>query len=88
MAIIRKINNFEEVYPAFGLCESLNVKGETGWYLPAVNELMNIPQSLRNQNYWSSTECDKTSSYYIVSKYKYTTEKLPAGNGVIAIHQF
>ena len=98
MAIIRKINNFEEVYPAFGLCESLNVKGETGWYLPAVNELLNISASLLGYNYidyWSSTEQNKTYSYYVESYKHLQTDYISKSSDskskskcVVAIHQF
>ena len=98
MAIIRKINNFEEIYPAFGLCESLNVSGEKDWYLPAVNELLNIPVSLLGTTYiynWSSTEQNKIDSYYVSSyihlsteyKNRYSDSKSKS-NYIIAIHQF
>ena len=88
MAIIRKINNFEEVYPAFGLCESLNVGGETGWYLPAVNELKNISLGNAFQN-WSSTEYNKSNSYYVNIYYQSFSYVSKTNSWkVIAIHQF
>lgn len=53
MSVIKQIANWQELYPAFALCDELNVQGVTGWYLPSYKEIQNIPSS---DNAWSSTE--------------------------------
>lgn len=67
--IIKKIPNFEELYPAFALCDALNTDGVTGWFLPANYQLGRLPKNLYS---WSSTElndnCAYTYSYYYTNK--------------------
>lgn len=53
MAIIKKISGWKGLYPAFALCDALNTRGVTGWYLPAYYELRRI---VSNGKYWSSSE--------------------------------
>ncbi len=58
MAVVQRIPNWREKYPAFAWCADL---GE-GWYLPAIDELKAIYDicNILNDNYyayWSSTEC-------------------------------
>ena len=59
MAVVQRIPNWREKYPAFAWCADLG----KGWYLPAINELMAI-YDIRNilkyklDWYWSSTEDD------------------------------
>ncbi len=57
MAVVQRIPNWREKYPAFAWCADL---GE-GWYLPAINELKAIYNirkilNVRPEMYWSSTE--------------------------------
>ncbi len=54
MAVVQRIPNWREKYPAFAWCADL---GE-GWYLPAIDELKAIYNilNLRPEYYWSSTE--------------------------------
>jgi hypothetical protein len=57
MAVVQRIPNWREKYPAFAWCADL---GEE-WYLPAINELKAISDirkilNVRYELYWSSTE--------------------------------
>ena len=73
-------NNFDiNNYPAFKWCDDKNKDGVTGWYLPAVNELIAINKAYEIlnaaldtiggqkltelQNYWSLTEIDADYVY-------------------------
>lgn len=67
--IIKNIPNWEIYYPAFKLCDDLNVDGVSGWYLPAINECKLIRPEYFS---WSSTESDINNAYYY---HRYTTEK-------------
>lgn len=60
MAVIRAIPNFKTLYPAFGLVESQNTDGVTGWYMPAIREKGKPSLSY---DYWSSTEVSTSTSY-------------------------
>ena len=60
MNIIKKIAFWQDYYPAFLLCEQLNINGVTGWYLPSIEELKNLKLNL---SIWSSTESDAYNSY-------------------------
>ena len=62
MNVIKKIPFWQDSYPAFLLCEQLNVNGISGWYLPAIDELQNLNLS-GSVDYWSSTEYDNTRAY-------------------------
>ena len=57
--MIKKIEFWQDYYPAFLLCEQLNTNGVTGWYLPATEELKDLEFSG-----WSSTESDTSNSLY------------------------
>lgn len=57
MAVVKAIAGWQNFYPAFALCDALNVDGITGWYLPAANEAT-------GENGWSSTEYDTQNAYY------------------------
>lgn len=81
MNVIKKIDFWQDYYPAFLLCEQLNTNGVTGWYLPAIEELDKL-EKLDNYNAWSSTERDVAYSYYrggswlkIVDYYVYAVHK-------------
>ena len=39
MNAVRKIENWTALYPAFKWCDDHNAKGESGWYMPAYEEL-------------------------------------------------
>lgn len=85
MAIIKKIGNWQELYPAFALCNSLNKNGVSGWYLPAYKEAINIRANVpgSNREFWSSTEyrdryaylsdfwTNKSAPYYIVAVHRF-----------------
>lgn len=89
IAIVKQINDWEELYPAFALCESLNTGGVTGWYMPAINELKNL--NLRLNNYtWSSTEYDSYKAYYIDDNNddRYYNNYKRAANRIIAVRKF
>ena len=60
MEVIKRIPNWQELYPAFYLCDQLNTNGVSGWYLPAINEL----KIIKEYGAWSSTEYGVTSAYY------------------------
>lgn len=59
---IKKIPNWQTLYPAFALCDGLNINGVTGWYLPSSNELYN--SRIISEDSWSSTEENTNSAYY------------------------
>lgn len=60
MNIIKRIPSWQELYPAFYLCDELNTNGVTGWYLPALEELSKIHTGTY---IWSSTEYDQFNAY-------------------------
>lgn len=60
MNIIKKIPSWQELYPAFYLCDKLNTNGVTGWYLPAVYEITKINTG---SDFWCSTEYSSTEAY-------------------------
>lgn len=75
MNVICTIPGYKELYPAFALCNALNVDGETGWFLPAYNQLRTCyPGS--SSGIWSSTEVSADyartggNSYYVKSQKK------------------
>ena len=70
METIKKISNWQELYPAFALCDKLNVNGVSGWYLPASFEqtliggkLPKVSAHYGNDKYWTSTEMDSSIAY-------------------------
>lgn len=78
MAIIKKISGWKDLYPAFALCESLNINGVTGWYLPASIELHHIYNkynALGNNNKWSSTEYANYEYAYVYTSWNTHTNK-------------
>lgn len=60
MNIIKQIDNWRELYPAFALCDALNTNGVTGWYLPSYNESLLLWNS---NDIWTSTECSYRETY-------------------------
>lgn len=71
MAVIKKIPDWENLYPAFALCDALNTGGVTGWYLPAGDEIIRITGEV--YSHWSSTEYT-VSRAYINDRGRYSGE--------------
>ena len=42
MEKIKQITNWAELFPAFKWCDDLNAGGVTGWYMPAIDELVDL----------------------------------------------
>lgn len=89
MAVIKKISGWKTLYPAFALCDALNVGGVTGWYLPAYSELKRIGA---DRWYWSSSEAGKGSAYRFClsasTSYPSYSNKTNTELFVMAIHKF
>lgn len=90
MNVIKRIPNWQVLYPAFDLCDALNTNGITGWYLPAVEEFKVI-SSLCYEWIWTSTETDSSKSligwdgHQIFEYDKCYPDRIPK---VYAIHKF
>ena len=70
MSVIKNVPYWEDSYPAFHLCEQLNTNGVTGWYLPALNELVCLPLKYAyKKDYWSSTEIIDIDKEYNPNEY-------------------
>lgn len=82
MNIIKKIDFWQDYYPAFLLCEQLNTNGISGWYLPAIEEIKRI-KSLSDYS-WSSTEYNASQS---MLKTMGNRTKQYSGS-IYAIHKF
>lgn len=82
--IIKKISNWKELYPAFGLCDALNTGGVTGWYLPAIEEVRKFSQNF----VWSSTEVNSDYAYYLYNYRRGSDTKNNGYNSVLAVHRF
>lgn len=86
MNVIKKIPFWQDSYPAFLLCEQLNVNGISGWYLPAIDELQNLKLS---GSYWSSTESNYEMAYYCAGgRYRYSALKYFKTYDIVAVHKF
>ena len=89
MFVIKKISGWKTLYPAFALCDALNVGGVTGWYLPAYSELKRI--KMETGWYWSSTE-DRAYTAYCFSSSSSTSylsyRKVDTELLVMAVHKF
>ena len=84
MNVIKKIPFWQDSYPAFLLCEQLNVNGISGWYLPAIDELQNLKLF---GSYWSSTEINYSRAYYSAEGHKYDRTK-DRTYYIVAVHKF
>ncbi len=71
MAVIKRIPNWQSLYPAFALVDALNVDGVTGWYLPSIKEL----GKLKYGNVWSSNENGKSTALYYINGGAWSTSK-------------
>ena len=60
MEVVKQQPNWKTLYPAFALCDALNVNGVTGWYLPAVNE----EDYYAGNKGWSSTELNASQALF------------------------
>lgn len=86
MEIVKAILGWQELYPAFALCDALNTDGVTGWYLPAENE--NIAFSSYNgERYWSSTEYNDLNALSY-SRYGIENWSKQREQSVYAVHPF
>ncbi len=54
---IKKLADWQQLYPAFAVCDALNKNGVTGWYLPAQKECPVNAVTVNGSAYdvWSST---------------------------------
>lgn len=84
MDVIKKIADWMSLYPAFGICETLNSGTVTGWYLPAREEMRNINP---NGTYWSSTE-NSSNNAYGISNTQYSMKDKSTSLKVMVIHRF
>lgn len=86
MEVVKAIPGWQELYPAFALCDALNKDGVTGWYLHAVNEFEEYVG-----NIWLSTELNNQTAYGTLEWYgkapKYEYNKQTELR-VYAIHPF
>lgn len=83
--IIKKIPGFEELYPAFALCDALNTDGVTGWFLPAYLQIWHSSSQLSNHNWWSSTEYSNKNAWCHSS---WAHDSKGASLAVFAFHRF
>ncbi len=78
---VKTLSNWQKYYPAFALCDALNVDGVTGWYLPAFREASDLPSA------WTSTENTADQAFYTGDRWDNTASKSSIKD-VYAIHQF
>lgn len=81
MTRVKSLSSWRNYYPAFALCDDLNVNGVTGWYLPAAEEVTGLTGA------WSSTESSASNAYYIDSR-SYVSGKKSVKRHVYAVHLF
>ena len=62
MEVIKRIPYWQDLYPAFLLCDRLNTNGISGWYLPAIYELALMADLIYSES-WSSTEYGNTRAH-------------------------
>lgn len=87
MEVIKRIPYWQDLYPAFLLCDRLNTNGISGWYLPAIYEL-DLIVDLIDSEPWSSTEYGNTQAhaynYHGIKDSLYKDSERP----VCAVHKF
>ena len=84
MTVIKKLPDWKKMYPAFALCEALNVSKVSGWYLPSRYEVTKLPLS---GWHWTSTEYTNRHAY--VAEKNYSSELLKENEySVVAVHKF
>jgi hypothetical protein len=96
MAIIKRIAIWKDLYPAFYLCDQLNIGSVSGWYLPAADEIEKmaaiLPRKLSAMGIWLSTELNNQQSFvYYFDNYGYSLKYTAMKDGecsVIAVHRF
>ena len=84
MNVIKRIPNWETLYPAFALCDALNTNGITGWYLPALEE----HRKLGMINSWTSTETVYSQALAVGNHGYYGSEVKTVAHHVYAFHKF
>ena len=85
MEIIKRIPNWQELYPAFYLCDQLNTNGVSGWYLPAVNEW----KIIKNSRAWTSTEYNDSNAHdYFNNAFQIGYSSKSNKRKVYAVHKF
>lgn len=86
MEVIKRIPNWQSLYPAFALVDALNVDGVTGWYFPAIVELRLFGPPYDT---WSSSEDEDTKnrSFYCWINEIYNGFK-SGRKTVVAFHNF
>lgn len=84
MEVIKRIPNWQELYPAFYLCDQLNTNGISGWYLPAADEMYKFKEAV-----WTSTEYGNTRAYYYSYPYNRPYDYYKSSERqVCAVHKF
>lgn len=81
MSKVKSLSSWKSYYPAFALCDELNVDGVTGWYLPARNENVGLSS-------WTSTEIDDTHAYSRNSRTNTFSANKSSEINVYAVHLF
>lgn len=89
MEVIKKIPNWQTLYPAFAKVEALNVNGETGWIFPAMYQLSDMGCRTFENYTWSSTENSVDFAYNLnrIREFKHYNNGI-GKNHTIAIHMF
>ncbi|MBO5249643.1 MAG: DUF5036 family protein [Muribaculaceae bacterium] len=87
MAVIKRIPNWQSLYPAFALVDALNVDGVTGWYFPAIYELRLLGPAYEA---WSSSEDEDTKnrSFYLRLNNEINNAIKSERKTVVAFHNF
>lgn len=76
--IIKAQAHWETRYPAFKWCEDLNTNGNTGWYMPSINELKDLYAGYCGLSSYPGSENDASSIY---AKARRNFNKTRAENG-------
>lgn len=84
MAVIKKLPDWKEMYPAFALCDILNNSGASGWYLPSCEETSNLPLS---GWCWTSTE-SRAGYANIATKGRTSEDSKATEHTVVAVRKF
>ena len=89
---IKKIPDWETLYPAFAAVNQLNTGDVTGWYLPAANQFIGTTFNSGGYNYyWTSTSTGSDSAvmvYFYYSKFISTGLSKSDTYNVVAFHDF
>ncbi|MDD6621250.1 MAG: DUF5036 family protein [Bacteroidales bacterium] len=83
---IKKIPDWETLYPAFAAVNQLNTGDVTGWYLPAVNQFKGT-NFVSSDYYWSSTSSGSNNAMTVRNRNAYAVAKSSI-LWVLAFHDF